>query len=261
MIIDLLGGSYEHKFRDWNSQRTVNWYPSLSDSKEKNKTQMSLMPRPGLSTFVETAGDSVRGLFTARTRSQERCFAVVGTTLYEIFYDGSASSLGSLTGFATGSASRVYMSLNGASELMILDTMAAYIFDLTTNTLTKITDIDYPGGTTLDYADGYFIISDKNGRVSFSALNSGLSWDGLSFFTPTFKPDGVRAVVANREEIYCFGDETIEVYINDGESPFIRQSRTSMYYGLTARDSIAVHQSGVFFLGKSSTDYPIPSRA
>ncbi len=255
MIIDLLGGSYEHRFKDWNAQRTINWVPVLTDSKaqEKNKTQMCLMPRPGLSQFASSSGNSVRGLYTARTLTQERCFAVIGTTLYEITYDGSMTSLGALTGMSTGGISKVYMAVNGNSQLMILDALAGYIFDMLTNTLTKITDIDFPGGTTLDYADGYFIISDNNGRVSFSELNAGTSWTGFNFFTPTFKPDRVRAVRAYREEIYCFGDETIEIYINDGTTPFVRQSRTSIYYGLTARDSIAVHHSGMFFLGKSPT--------
>lgn len=253
MIIDLIGGTYEHRFKDWNSQRTINWFPKISDSKaqEKNKTQIALIPRPGMSQHVDLTGDAVRGLFTARTLTQERCFAVVGTALYEIHYDGSSTSIGALTGMATGSRSKVYMAVNGNSEVMIQDTMAGYVFNMNTNALTQITDIDYPRGTTLDYADGYFIISDGNGRVSFSGLNAGTSWSGLDFFTPTFKPDRVKAIVAVREEIYCFGDDTIEVYINDGTTPFIRQSRTSIYAGITARDSIAFHQSGVFFLGKS----------
>lgn len=255
MIIDLIGGSSENQFKDWNAQRTINWYPRITDQKsqEKNKTQIAMLPRPGLVEFTDCSGDSIRGLFTARTLSQERLFAVVNTTLYEIKYDGSCSSIGTLTGMATGSVSKVYMALNGNGQLMIMDTQAAYIFNLTTNALTQITDIDFPNGTTLDFADGYFIISDGNGRVSFSGLNDGTSWGGLDFFTPTYKPDKVKAIVASREEIYCFGDETIEVYINDGETPFIRQSRTSMKYGLTARHSVAVHQIGVFFLGKSAS--------
>lgn len=252
MIIDLLGGSYEHRFKDWNSQRTINWYPKITDQKsqEKNKTQLGLFPRSGLTEFVEIAGNSVRGIFTAHTLTQERCFAVVDTNLYEIKYDATAQLIGALTGMSVGSKQRVYMALNGNGELMIQDPLAAYVYNLTTNVLTQITDIDYPNGSTLDYADGYFIISDGEGRVTYSDLNNGLSWSGSSFFTPTYKPDRVKAVVASREEIVCFGDITIEVYINDGETPFIRQSRTSMYYGLTARDSIAVHQAGVFFLGK-----------
>lgn len=253
MIIDLIGGSYEHRYKDWNAQRTINWYPVITDQKsqEKNKTQMALFPRPGLSELADCSGDCVRGLFTARTLTSERLFAVVGVSLWEITQDGSTVSRGALTGMSTGSRSKVYMAVNNTDQLMIQDPLAGYIFDLPTNTLTKITDLDYPGGTTLDYADGYFLISDNNGRVSFSELSDGTDWEGLNFFTPTFKPDGVKAVVANREEVYCFGDETIEVYINDGETPFIRQSRTSMYYGLTARDSVAVHQAGVFFLGRS----------
>ncbi len=255
MQIDILGGTYEHRFRDWNSQRTINWYPKISDSKsqEKNKTNIALFPRPGLSSYVDLGGEAIRGMYTALTLTQERCFAVVGTSLYEINYDLSSTSRGSLTGMATGSNSKVYMACNGNSQLMIQDSLAAYIFDLTTNVLTRITSEDYPLGTTLDYADGYFVTSGKDGRVHFSELNDGFTWPGFNFFTPTFKPDKVKAIVTFREEIYCFGDETIEVYINDGETPFVRQSRTSMYFGLTARDSIAVHQSGVFFLGKSKT--------
>lgn len=255
MQIDIIGGSYEHGYRDWNSQRTINWYPKISDSKsqEKNKSQIALFPRPGLSSFVDLGGEAVRGLFTALTLTQERCFAVVGTSLYEITYDLSSTYRGALTGMATGSNSKVYMACNGNGELFIQDTMAAYVFDLLTNTLAVVSTSDYPNGTTLDYADGYFVISGRDGRVHFSDLNDGQSWPGFNFFTPTFKPDKVKAIVTFREEIYCFGDETIEVYINDGETPFIRQSRTSMYFGLTARDSVAVHQSGVFFLGKSKT--------
>ena len=251
MIIDLIGGTYEQRFKDWNSQRTINWYPKISKDEEKNKTKISLYPRPGLTEFASVSGQCVRGMFTARTLIQERLFAVIDTTLYEVLYDGSMASRGALTAMATGSKSRVYMEINNNSELMIQDTLAGYIFDMVTNTLTRITDIDYPGGNTLAYADGYFIISDNNGRVTFSDLGQGTSWDGFNFFTPSFKPDRVKAVVTFREEIYCFGDATIEVYINDGETPFIRQSRTSIYYGITARDSAAAWHGGVFFLGKS----------
>ena len=152
---------------------------------------------------------------------------------------------------SVGSKCKIYLAANNNNQVMVTDPLAAYSFNMNTNSLTRITDADFPGATTLDYSDGYFVISDNNARVSFSALGDGTSWDALDFFTPTFKPDGVRAIVCNREEVYCFGDETIEIYINDGSSPFIRQSRSSSYYGLTARHSIAVHQAGVFFLGKS----------
>lgn len=251
MIIDLLGGTYEQRFKDWNSQRTINWYPKVTSGEEKNKTKMSLTPRLGLTQFTDLSGNTVRALFTARSLGQERCFAVAGNTLYEILYDGSNVSRGTLTGMAD--RTKVYMTLNNNDELMIQDPLAGYVLDLTDNSLVKITDEDYPKGNTLDYADGYNIISDVNGRVTFSNLGQATSWDGLNFFTPSFKADKVKAVLTFREEIYCFGDETIEIYINDGTTPFIRQARTSLYYGLTARDSVSSWHGGVFFLGKSKT--------
>lgn len=253
MIIDLLGGSYPQKFVDWNAERSINWYPVIQVQKfgEKDKTKMALFPRPGLSAFTSDLGTNVRGLFTARTLTQERCFAVVDQTLYEIDSGGGTTNRGSLANMLSGSKSKVYMEVNGNSELMIQDPAAGYIYNLSTDTLTQITDVDYPGGTTLSYADGYFIISDNDGRVTFSDSNSGTSWNASSVFTPTFKADRVRAAAAFREEIYCFGDETIEVYINDGSTPFVRQARTSIYYGLAARDSLAGWHGGFFFVGAS----------
>src|SRR5260221_217562 len=253
MIIDLLGGSYDNKYKSWNSQRTVNWYPQQADGKEKDKTQMALFPRPGLKQFAVLDGNPVRGLFTADSLTQVRCFAVTGTSLWEIFYNGSTSLIGTLTGMAVGSDSKVYMALNGVDQLMIQDPLAGYIFNLDTNVLTRITSVDYNRGTTLDYADGYFIVSGVDGMVHFNSPNDGFTWPGFNFFAATFKPDSVKAIVASREEIYCFGDTTIEVYINDGVAPFVRLPRTSLFYGLTARDSIAVHHSGTYFLGKTPT--------
>lgn len=253
MIIDLLGGTYEYRFKNWNSQRTVNWYPKITDkqSDEKNKTSVALIPRYGLSQFATTSGTYLRGLYTARVLNTERCFAVVDTSLYEIMYNGTMTFIGALTGMSTNSRSKVYMQANLANQLMIQDPLAGYIYNLNTNTLTQITDPGYPGGTTLDYADGYFIISDNNGRVTFSASGDGTSWPGFNFFTPTGKANKTKAVVMFREEVYCFGDDTISVYINDGTTPFSRQFRTTQYYGIMAKDSIAVHQSGVYFFGKS----------
>lgn len=253
MIIDLIGGSYHNNYPGLNPEKTINWYPvaAIKDQAEKNKVPVSLLPRPGLSTLVDLTGTCVRGLFTARSLTQERCFAVVGRVLYEIYVDGTSTNRGSLTNMLSGSKAKVYMELNGNGDLFIQDSAAAYYFNLSTNTLTQVTDADYPGGKTLTYLDGYFVISDNSGRVTFSELNSAANWVGDSVFTPTFKSDPVKAVAAFREEIFCFGTESIEIYINDGVTPFIRQSRTSLYYGIAAPDSLATWHGGHFFLGGS----------
>lgn len=251
VIIDILGPTAPQRFVDWNNQRTINWYPVLEAKGEKDKTQSALFPRPGLSSFATPTGSVVRGLFTAKTLTSERCFAVVDTTLYEITSDGTATSLGSLSNLLSGSSSRVNMEVNGNGEVFIQDTAGAYVFDMDTDTLTAVTDADYPGGSTVTFTDGYFVIADNNHRVSFSELNNGLSWSALDVFTPTFKADPVRAVVAYREELYCFGAETIEIYINDGSSPFSRQARSSIYYGLKAPQSLAVWHGGCAFVGSS----------
>lgn len=253
MLIDVLGGTGAQQYVDWSNQRTINWYPVLSDQEkgEKNKTQIALFPRPGLDVHVDLSGNLVRGLYTAKTLTQERCFAVVGNTLYEIYRDGSSTSRGTMPNLSNPSQQKVYMEVNGNGQMMIQDSNAGYYFTLSTNVLAEITDADYLGGNILTYLDGYLVISGNDGRVAFSELNDASNWIGDSVFTPTFKADAVKAVMAYREEIYCFGSETIEVYLNDGATPFIRQGKTTLYYGIKAPHSLAAWHGGFAFLGSS----------
>ena len=89
MQIDLIGGTYEHKYRSWNSQRTINWMPQITDQKsaEKNKTQIALIPRPGLTQFSNISGDAVRGL--------QRVREAMHNQMVTKFIDEQLSGLGS----------------------------------------------------------------------------------------------------------------------------------------------------------------------
>jgi hypothetical protein len=253
MIIDFIGGTYEQKYKDWSGQKTINWYPIVREEPfvEKAKTPVALFPTPGLAAHCDLGGNIIRGLYVARSLTEVRCFAVMERSLYEIYKDGHFTLRGTMQAMVKGTTQKVYMRLNGAGELMIQDANAGYYFTLSTNVLTQITNIDYPGGTTLTYADGYFIISDLEGRVTFSELNSASQWSGVNVFTPTFDTDPVIAVNAIREEIHCFGSVTIEIYLNDGTTPFTRRPNTTLSYGIVAKDSLASHHLGEVFLGKN----------
>ncbi len=127
----------------------------------------------------------------------------------------------------------------------------AYNYDLATNTLTLISDIDYPGMDTCDYMDGYLLLS-RNGRAYFnSVLNDFTSWVGTDVFTPSFKADSEIAVAVLKEEVYNFGSQSIEVYLNDGTSPFSRRSGSTMLIGLAAVNSLVTFNDGFLFLGKN----------
>lgn len=251
MKLDIIGGTAEQKYKNLNSQRTINWYLVPGTQAEMNKSQKSLFPTPGLTLFATATGSVHRGGYVSQgVGIPDRCFFVIDQTLYELAEDTTITSRG-LVDMIPAGLSRVTFKTNGNNQMFIGQGPAGYNFDLATNILTYISDIDYPGMDTADYMDGYLILT-RNGRAYWNnTLNDFTSWVGTDVLTPTFKADSDLAVAVLKEEIYNFGSQTIEVYLNDGTSPFSRRSGSSMLIGIAAVDTLTTFNDGFIFLGKN----------
>ena len=267
MKIDLLGGSYKDKYTQINSQRTINWYPTYSHSdqvvdsetnsdtgkfnRESGKELRTLKPTPGLLLHSSNVGAVSRGAFAINGRG----FVVIDNILYEVYNDSSVVSRGTLSASLPGGTSKVWMEANNNNEVMLADHDYGYIFNTSTNVLTQITDVDFPGADTLTSQDNRFIVT-KNGRVYFSDLNNGTAWTGVNVYTPSYKADQVKAVISLQEEIYNFAENSIEIYYDDGETPFQRVSRSSIQYGIIAPESLQVVANTILCLGKLPNGQP-----
>ena len=256
MELDIIGGSYQSPFKSVNSQKTINYYVVNKTQIENNKTQKALYPTPGLSRFATIPGTQVRGIYVANTLSASRCFVVVDDALLELSIDGTATLIGVLP-LGTNSSQPVYMFANTNNQLAIVDggctctfmdnflivtnngNLAINCLDLSTNTLTAVTDVDIQPSAI------------NAGRVYFSNSNDFTAWTGADVFTPTFRPDGVLRVYSFQSDIFCFGKDSIERYYNDGATPFVRREGAVLLYGLIAPHSVAAFSNGIFFLGRS----------
>lgn len=250
MKLDIIGGSYQHKYRNFNSQRTINWYCVPGTPSEKDKNPTALFPTPGLTPFVTLPGRYIRALKSFRTPLYTRCFAVVDTTLYEIFGNMSYISRGSVANIGTGS-SKVYLTCDYNNEVGIFHNQAAYFLNMVTNVLTQITTNQYPGlAQTADYLDGYTVIS-SGGAVFFNTNASLANWTITNTYAPTFKTDPVIAIAALREEIYNFTSQSIEIYINDGTTPYSRLPRSTVFLGLVGKETLVTINDGFIFLNRN----------
>lgn len=248
MKIDLLGGSYKQKYPELNSQRTINRYVVPGLKNEKDKSQSASFPTPGLTTFVHLPGRYVRCLWTAVSHDVHRCFAIVDTTLYEVLPNKSFVSYGKLTNLAFGTT-KVYLAMNDNDQMFLGHPSAAYVFNLATNVLTQVTDVLFPGDCEyVTSTDGYIILTSA-GSVFGSQLNDALNFTLGFTYAPTWKAAKTTAVESLREEIYNFTKQTIEIYLNDGVSPYSRLPRSTIYVGLLAKDSLVVWNDGFLFLG------------
>lgn len=248
MKIDLLGGTSTSRYISSNPQQTINWYPVGGQG---DKSQISLHPTPGLQLYTTLPGRYGRGLFTVRTVNNTKLFAVVDKYIYEVNTNGTYTLKATLSDLEQSSV-RVGLQCNNHEELGIFSRSASYVYNLSTGTTTRITDVEFPDNVAYStYLDQYGIVV-SNGFVFESETTSFLNWNSLQTYQPNFKSAPVIAVGAVKEQIFNFTTECIETYVNDGTSPYSRLPRSTVSVGILSAYTLATWQEGFVFLGKAA---------
>lgn len=261
MELDIIGGNYKQRYVNVNPQQTINFFVVDRSDQETNKTKHCLFSTPGLTTLVNIPGSMVRGIYTVNQGASPRCFAVVDDTLYEVFRNGSYNTIGALTG-GMNCKCPVYFTMNSNNQLCIIDgnSTAAYtetftivtnnsniignVYNLETGVLAAITDINFPNEAA------------NIGRVFFSDVDDSTTWPPNNVFTPGFRAANVTRIFTFRGDIYCFTPQTMEVYLDDGVSPFSLRAGSSVLFGVVAPHTVASVPDGIIFLGKNEFGQP-----
>jgi hypothetical protein len=268
-VFPLALGSYTSRSKTLNRSRCVNLYPVIEESMtgmanktvspsidayynnsnrtqqrsgEGNKSPVAFFTAPGYALFASVAGPSIRGMYYAS--SVERAFFVVRDTLYELFSSGKTSALGTLSSY-TGD---IMMECNDTQLFIaVRGTTEAYYVTFSTSTLTALSNVNYPGSEFLGYQDGY-LFTIWQGRLYWSGVLDVTAWDGLSILTPSFQADKLMAYCTVKEHIILLGTQTLEVYYEDGSSPFSRLPFHSLQYGTRAPKTVLMIDEQVMFL-------------
>ena len=245
MKLPLVGPTYQSKSLPFDAQRCVNLYPEISESQTSVEPAM-LVRTPGLVQLVEAGGGPIRGMIA--TTEGDRLFAVSGGVLYEVDSSGAATNRGSVS----AGTEAVSMATNG-TEIFIAQGATGWIYNLDTDTLSQITDPDFPGAETVAFIDGYFVFNAPNsGKWYVTSLYNGGSVDALDFVTSESKPDLTIAVIVNAGQVWTFGSQSTEVYYNSGgaDFPFSRLEGAVMEVGCAAAHSVVRADNSLFWLGR-----------
>lgn len=121
--------------------------------------------------------------------------------------------------------------------------------DGTTSTA-YITDADAPTTVThLAWMDGYlFAAGDGTNKFYWSDVNNPLSWNALNYASAEGDADIVRALKVYNRQIFLFGPNSLEVWENDGVTPFIRVSGGMYNVGLAAAHSVIATDQAIYWL-------------
>lgn len=259
MKTPILGGQYVASSVDAADNRMINLYPEAIP--EGGKEPGFLTRCPGLQRkVIDTIGPT-------------RAMIGIGDYLYVL---GSGDSAGncnftrykntgesSLKGYNIPDTGIAQIAYNG-TQLMIANGSTGYIYNISTETFSEITDEDFPGASTVDYIDGYFVFTEPDSqKLWVTSLLDGSAIDPLEFASAEGSPDDLLAVVVNHREAWLFGKDSIEVYYNSGalDFPLTRIQGAYIEIGCAAKNSIAKLDNSLFWLGSDSRGSGIIYRA
>lgn len=252
MIFDIVQGNYRSRAKVISVNDLQNFYPEVVDN-GKGKNVKALIGCPGY-RLVGTANDSGTGRGLYKT-STERFFTVVNNKLFEMSIAEAFTERGTLN----TSTGMCVFSDNG-TQLLITDGTYGYIYTLATNTLARITDVDYPVSTShCIFTDGYFLVNaGGTGQFYFSSSYDGSAWAGLDFATAEYSADNLQGIAkTSNGTIWMIGKQSVELWSNVGTAdlPWRRISGSVREIGCIAPYSIASNGDQVFFLGNGASGY------
>ena len=252
MRIPFVGPSYQARSTDAATERSVNVYLEKNPAPGR---EWALYGLPGL-TLRATAATSVhRGAI----RMGDLTFFVAGNTVYKMTTAYVVTSLGTI-GTSSG---RVGMATDG-DEVLIVDGVSGWI--ASSAALNEIADVDFPDGVTqCACLDSYFlVVADATQQVYWNETpGTGTAWNGLDFGSAEGAPDNIIGLVVDHRELWLFGTETVEIWVNTGDvdAPFQRSGNAFIEQGTAAAFSPSKADNSVFWLGKGEQGEGVVFRA
>lgn len=235
-VLPLFGIGQKGKSANVSSQQRINLYAEMQ--KDGEKTRMALYGRAGRSLFATFGDTPSRGA----TVVGERLFVVHRGTLWEVNNAAVLTNRGTIS----TTSGRVDMVSDG-DVILITTGTNGYTYDLVTDTLTIIADINFPqAAKTCTWLDGNFIVDQGDGDI-FQISDDGITWPALDAAAAESAPDGLVRVFADHGEIMLPGVATTEFWGNTGAAdfPFAPVRGSTLEYGLAARWSLVKYDSSV----------------
>lgn len=250
-----IGPSATVRSRNVNAERTINFY--LEGVSGTPKVSPWLVPTPGVRPFGVLDNGPVRALFA----QDGRCFAVGGSSFYEVFAGGTATNRG--TALADGRPATIASNGPNGGQLFVVSGGIGYIYSLLTDTIAPVTTNAEPVqmGT---FSDGYFVALKANSnQFNLSNLNDGLVWDALDVFQVSTVADQIVTLIESHRDLWLLGSQTSSVWANtgDADTPYQPIAGVKIEQGSAAAFSAVNLDNTVYWLGGGAQGNRIVYRA
>lgn len=246
--------SYKLESDNSSCSKMVNLFPELLE-KGPRAGKLRLKDAPGFINFTTLPDAPLRAMLAID--SGNRLFAIAGSTVFEVFADGTFSAL---TGAVALNNHPAIMVTNGI-QLAIASGGLGYLAE--GGTPGTVTPINFTDGSplkaaTITFLNNYFIAAEVDSkRVFVSGLTpDGGIWDPADVKIKEGYPDNVARVFADNQQLFVFGFDAFEPWTGTGgQFPFERTNDAVLVFPCVAPYSVAGAEGFRFWLGKGGVVY------
>lgn len=213
--IGFVGGAYPDQSMAADVQTCINFMPEKVES-GAGKRDLILLGTPGLALFSSPPDTPLRGKYHVSTVGiAPRDFAVCGSTLFEIFTDGTFVNRG-----AVENDGKPVSFASSNIQLMIASGGQGYCLTFATNALFgPVTTI--AGVTQVINIEDFFLALIGNSQQWFvSTPEDGTSWDPGQTSLIEAYADNAVSLMTLKEYACFFGKKKSVCYFLNGASPF-----------------------------------------
>jgi hypothetical protein len=218
------------------------------ESAKTSENQVCLQSRPGLTTFATRGSGGIEKLYSEKGVFSGAIFAVSGSTLYK-----DATSLGAI------GSSGPYSIAGTASEVLVAG--GGTLKRSTGAALASVTFPDSAAVRAICVINFLFVAVRGDGtypgRFYYSDVNNGNSWPSLNYATAERIPDDLLDVAPLGDNIWLFGQSSLEVWQNTGNAdlPFERIEQVAFDRGIIATGCWAKADNSLIWIGSDAVVY------
>jgi len=231
--------------KSFTSERLVNLYPVAGPAGAKSP--ILLRPVLGQSVFSSISV----GITRAIAEVNGVLYIVGSGSLYSLTEAGVWMNLGSID-------DDVVTTISGNGDYVVVVAGGKYyVYDGVS--ISEPAGGRFDGGGTATYIDNRTIITEYGGQeFEWTDLADPTSRQALNYATNGSKNDKTLLVLADRRELWFFGEDSSEVFYNTGQSgpdAFVRISGGAIETGILAANLAVKMSAGIFLVGNDGVAY------
>jgi hypothetical protein len=246
--------SYQHPSLPLSAKRLINLMAEQAPADAR--TAAALVSTPTLQPYLTVGTGPILAM---NDEMPGVIYVVSGTKFYRIRFPAGVATVEMLADVGTADAGTSPWNsfctiAAGPTACVVCVAPRAYTCGhLPGDPLNQITDPDFPGASSVCYADGYFAFSSLGDTAQWfvSRVLNPASFSALDFVFSDAVPNVIRRVIGHRGQVWTIGESGFEVWYDAGKAdfPFRRASGGVIPIGTGSPQSVCKADQGVWWVG------------